>query len=358
MKMNKVFALFKKDFLDGLKNYQIIIIVATPILLSVLFSTLYKDSKNKTMIPRIGLVGAFQHPLFNRLASESYGVKVRFCQDLDELEKRIIEGEIGFGVILPHSIDFQVKNGNQSEIKIIYPDGVSEFTVERIYSTFEKEIRRYYNIPEPPMPIKITMQPVGGDKKEDRAFSNDLFPMLVLMAMGMVGFIGMPISYVEEKEKKTLDAIFLTPTTSNEIILGKNLFGFFLILLTVAAMILLSHKFQGNQYYFWLFVVLGAFFCLLCGLIIANIAKNQASVNAFGTTLFMIFQLVPNLSQSSELMRSISPIVPSTHIGRGLKKSLFLDLAKVDISQDLVWTIFFVLLAYLILFIMVKRQTH
>ncbi len=106
--------------------------------------------------------------------------------------------------------------------------------------------------------------------------------------------------------------------------------------------------------YFWLFVVLGSFMCIFTGLIISMFAKTQASVNAMGTTVFMFFQLVPNLRHSSELIKSFSHFIPSTFIFSGIKKSLYLDLSKVDITNDLLIVAATCLISYFIALLLFK----
>ena len=354
MRMRVVGAIFYKDILDGMKNYQILLIVLTPIFLSVLFNNLYKESRSKTMLPKIGVIGLPNHPLLEKFQTENSGVKLSFFSHRQEMEAKIIEGEIGFGIILPTTVSKTLMEQKRPKLTLVYPAGIPQYIVERMEITLEQQVRQFFNVPPPPLPVEFELSPVGGDKEGDRAFSNDFFPMLILMAMGMVGFLGMPLSFVEEKEKKTLNAIFLTPTTANELIWGKSLFGLCLTLFTVTTMVTVNSRWSGNSLYVGAFVFLGAIFCLFVGLIIALFAQSQGAVNACGTTLFMAFQLVPNLSQSSELMKALSPLVPSTFIGRGLKKALFLDLTKVDIWGDLAIVVSWVLVAYLLLFLVLR----
>lgn len=357
MRPRVIWAIFYKDILDGMKNYQILLIVLTPIFLSLLFNSLYSESKSKTMLPKIGVLGPTDNPFLEKFKEKESGVKLSFYGSRQEMEAKIIEGEIGFGIILPGlEKTGPLEEDKRPVINLVYPAGVPPYIIERMEMTLEQQFRQYFNIPPPPLPVKLELTPVGGNKAGDRAFSTDFFPMLILMAMGMVGFLGMPLSFVEEKEKKTLNAIFLTPTTSSELIWGKSLFGLSLILFTVLTMVTINNRWSGNFFYISAFVFLGAIFCLFVGLIIALFSETQASVNAFGTTIFMVFQLVPNLSQSSELMKLLSPGVPSTFIGRGLKKALFLDLNTVNIFPDLAVVTAWTFVAYLVLLVIIRYR--
>lgn len=359
MKVSTIWALFRKDFQDSLHNYQVLLMVFTPIVLSLIFSNLFKEPKDKAMLPKVGIIASPQQPLLQQFTADTAGIKLLFCQTVPELETRIIEGEVNFGLVLPGTLLASGSSQEGLQISILYPADLPPYAMDRLQANLEREIRRFLNIPTPPLPVKLDLQPVGGRLHSQRSFSGDLFPMLVLMAIGMVGFLGLPLSFVEEKEKRTLHALFLTPVTPSELIIGKSLFWFALVTLTVAVMQALNQRFEGDQLYFWILTLIGAALCIFVGLLISFFAPNQGAVNAIGTSLFLFFQLVPNLSQSSEVLKAISPLIPSTFISRGLKKAMFMDLAKVDIGTDLAILACYTLLVYLAVFLCFRyRQTQ
>ncbi len=359
MNPHVVWALFRKDIQDSFKNYQILLMVATPILLSLLFSSIFTETKSKALQPKIGVMASPMQPLLERFKAEKFGVKIQFFQDRKSMEAKVVEGEVGFGLILPDSLNASGEAAQRPRLTLIYPAQAPEYAVERMHSALDQEIRGILGIPLPPLPVEISLEPIGGSGPGSHSFSGDLFPMLVLMAMGMVGFLGLPLSFVEEKERRTLYALFLTPTSSEELILGKSLFSLFLILLTIFAMVVLNNRWEGSILLFWTFAISGSLLCIFIGLIIALVAENQASVNAIGTSLFMFFQLVPNLSKTSEIMKSLSPLVPSTFISNGIKKSMFLDLSMVNIKLDLGIVLALTLTAYLLVFLVFKyRRTN
>ena len=204
--------------------------------------------------------------------------------------------------------------------------------------------------------MHINLEPVGGPAGASRSFSGELFPMMILMAMGMIGFLGLPLSFTEEKEKRTLEALFLTPLTISDLIFGKSLFSLFLIMGTILIMVLVNGMWQGHLLYFWVMAGLGSLFCVFTGLLIATLAKNQASVNAFGTPVFMVFQLVPNLARSSDTLRYFSNFVPSTYLQSGIKKALFLDLTMVTMRIELGVSLLFTLAMYLLVHVALRRK--
>lgn len=334
MNLRRVVALFRKDLSDAMRNYHILLLVATPIILSLLFSNLFSESRSSTMMPRVGVLSAPGNSFLQRLRPENFGIRLEVFPSRDALEAKIAEGEVSFGLILPDVLSSASAAPAVPKLTMIYPVETPEYAVERLRSTLETELRKLLGRPAPPLPIELAFEPLGGNITKQRSFGGDMFPMLVLMAMGMIGLLALPLSFAEEREKHTLDAIFLTPTTVSELIVGKCLFSFVLQMATVFVMVALNSRWDGNQPYFWLFVMLGSVMFLLVGLFVAAFAESQASVNAMGSTLFLCFQMVPTLSATSDFLRMISNVVPSSYVLRGIRKTLFLDLSKVDITGD------------------------
>lgn len=335
MNLRRITALFQKDLMDAMRNYHVLLLVATPIILSLLFSNLFSESRSSTMMPRVGVLAASGTPLLQRLQPKDFGIRLESFPSRDALEAKIAEGEVSFGLILPDVLSSASSASSTPKLTMIYPVEMPEYAVERLRSALEGELRKMLGMPAPPLPIELAFEPLGGNTAKQRSFGGDMFPMLILMAMGMIGLLALPLSFAEEREKHTLDAIFLTPTTTSELIIGKCLFSFVLQLSTILAMVALNSRWDGSQLYFWLFVVLGSVMFLLVGLFIAAVAETQAAVNAMGSSLFLCFQMVPTLSVTSDLLRMVSNLVPSSYVLRGIRKALFLDLSKVDITSDL-----------------------
>lgn len=356
MNPRRIIALFKKDLLDAARNYHVLLLIATPIILSLLFSNLFSESRASTMMPRVGVLAPGGSPLLERLQPKDFGIRIVSFSSRDEMESHIAEGELSFGLILPTTLSSATSPSALPKLTMIYPVETPEYAVERFRATFEGELRKYLGKPAPPLPVELSFEPIGGSTAKQRSFGGDMLPMLILMAMGMIGLLALPLSFAEEREKHTIDAIFLTPTTTTELIIGKCLFSFVLQHATVFAMVALNWRWDGNQPFFWLFVSLGSVMFLLVGLFIAAIAETQASVNAMGSSLFLCFQMVPTLSATNDFLRMAANIVPSTYVLRGIRKALFLDLSKVDIVGDLLILAVVTAVFYLVTRIVFRRM--
>ncbi len=355
--LRAVKAIFKKDFLDGIKNYHIILMFFTPIVLSFLFSNVMSSSKSSAALPEIGVISSPQQPLIESIAQKGLEKKLKFFQNREELENAILDGSVRFGMILPEIISSKNKKNIGQTITLLYPPHIPDFGVESLKSTFEVEIRKQLGLLPPPLPVKFVTEAVGGANGKSGTISDNIFPMLLVMSMGMIGFLALPMSIVEEREKGTLNAIFLTPIRVQDFIMGKSLFSFFLALLTITSILTINQKLGHNFQWLLAFATLGTLMVIFIGLIIASFAKNQGSVNAIGTTLFLFFQMIPSLQHSSEVVKKIAPFWPSTYIFSGFRKALFLDLKRVNIYDDLTMVFAITLLTYLCAFFVYKFRS-
>ncbi|HOY67502.1 MAG TPA: ABC transporter permease [Candidatus Ozemobacteraceae bacterium] len=355
MNPRRIAAIVRKDIFEAVRNYHILLLIATPIILSLLFSNLFSESRAKTMMPRIGIIAPADHPLLLQLKPEKLGLRLVFFQTRNELEAKIAESDVSLGLILPTGTATGTELARKPRLTMVYPAETPEYLVERFQRTLEDELRKFFSLAPPPLPLDIAWEPIGGNATTNRSFGGDMFPMLVLMAMGMMGLLGLPLSMAEERERKTLDALFLTPVTTGELIFGKCLFSFSMQLFTIFAMVALNSRWEGHQVWFWIVAALGSMLFLLVGLFVASFARTQGTVNAVGSSLFLCFQMVPTLSPSSEVLRLVAHLVPSTYILRGLKKALFLDLSKVDITSDILTLLFIIVVCYSLLHLSFRR---
>lgn len=356
MNFKAIKAIFRKDLLDGMKNYHVILMVLTPIILSFLFSNVISSSKSAAALPEIGLISSPQQPLIEALTGKGLEKKMTFFQNRADLESAILEGKVRFGIILPEILSARSHKQSSQSVILLYPPHIPDFGVETLKSAFESEIRHQLGLNPPPLPFEFKTEAVAGAGKNSGSVADSMFPMLMVMAMGMVGFLALPMAIVEEKEKGTLNAIFLTRISVSDFILGKTLFSFFLAALTITIMLTINNRWGSNAHYIVAFVISGSLMTIFAGLIISQFAKTQGSVNAIGTTCFMFFQMIPSLQHTSEIVRKVAPIFPSTYIFAGLRKAMFLDLSKVTILDDLGIVISLTFALYLTTYFIYKRK--
>jgi len=111
-----------------------------------------------------------------------------------------------------------------------------------------------------------------------------LLPLFVLIAVFLSGLFIPATSLITEKEKKTLEALVVTPTKIGDIFLAKGFMGIILSLFTGVVILLLNQAFGAEPLLLLLVLALGAIMATEIGLILGALLKNF-------TSLFTIYKM-------------------------------------------------------------------
>lgn len=152
-----------------------------------------------------------------------------------------------------------------------------------------------------------------------RGFLEDMPPGFILgfgllFIFGLIGVYGPAINLAEEKEKKTLEVLILSPAKPLEIITGKGLMFFITTIISGVIIAFLSGVMPGGIGW----IILGGFLvlatCIFIGMIVGIVAPNQTVAGTVVTPVYMIFLLFPLLSMGQEnIIATISNVLPTKY---------------------------------------------
>lgn len=196
------------------------------------------------------------------------------------------------------------------------------------------------------------ISPTGGQE----GLSNIAMVMSLVMGLCMAGVFVVPTMLVEEKEKRTLQAILVSPAGYLDLVIGKALVGMFYSLLLGLLLLLLNRGFAGNGAVTLLAVVLGSLFLVQVGLLMGAVFGETAQVNTW-SSIVMLALLVPTLfvmpPRPPAPVSTITNLIPTSHMAEaiiiGLSKGaslgdaglhlLVLAAATVVVSAAVVWAL-------------------
>lgn len=163
------------------------------------------------------------------------------------------------------------------------------------------------------------------------------FGILFLLSMGGIYVPSMLIA--EEKDKRTLEVLMLSPATPLEIFVGKGL----LTLVSMAVFALLIFLVQGvgaAQIPLLLLVfVLGVCASVPLGMVVGMLAPNLLSTGLVGMPLYMSFTFLPLFSERSAVARTISRFVPTTYVYDATMGLLNGSAAQAQVLNGVAWLI-------------------
>ena len=151
-------------------------------------------------------------------------------------------------------------------------------------------------------------------------------PTWILMMVLLVGFIVLPCQVAEEKEKQLLLGWMQTPVRENEWLIAKLVYGIVLMLIPVVALQCMDGQSCCTQGVSYLVMVCTGGFCFgALGICLGLLCRNQASARTLGVLCYLPFLLPAALSEMSQELRHVAPLVPSYHFYEPIRAMLLED---------------------------------
>ena len=170
----------------------------------------------------------------------------------------------------------------------------------------------------------------------ERAIQRQMLPTWILMLLLTVSFIILPAQVAEEKEKKLLLGLLQTPIREVEWLLAKVCLG--MILTGVAALFLqllaqFDFSLVGGLSYF-AFLMVGGFSFSAFGIFVGFLCRTQASARTVGVLFYLPHLLPSALSDFSQRLNTVAPLVPSYPFYGPIKSILLEDASGLDFPLE------------------------
>jgi len=298
--------LLRKEFFQGPKNFFFVFVFVVPIVISLVvtlvFGTLFADQAT------LGIVDEGDSQLVpmieahTSVASKEYGTA-------SELKEAVAEGAVDAGLILPDDFDSSILQGDKVELPI-YVWGQSLAKDRTILVVTVTNLVRELSGQE--APVKIKTVPLGD--RESIPWEDRLLPFIVLMTVTVAGVALPGTSLLHEKEKKTVDALVVTPATIGEVFLAKGLLGVIIGVLMGVVILALNQAFGSQPGLLVLLLFLGSIMAAGIGLLVGSIAKDLTSFFATMKILGILLYAPVVIYMFPELPQWIGKVFPTYYI--------------------------------------------
>lgn len=275
MSLKRVRILLGKEFLHGPKNYIFIFSVVAPIVISLFFSLIFGTLFSEK--PKLGVVDEGSSQLVP-MTQELDSLVTKEYATVSEMKQAVESGAVDIGIVLPPGFDSSVMQGERVEITA-YVWGESLAKNRTIIGVTIADLVRELTGQEAP----IEMEAITLGDGEIIPWNDRLLPFVVLMAVFLGGLMLPATSVVNEKEKKTLEALVITPTTIGDVFLSKGILGFILSLFMGILILVLNQAFGTEPLLLTLVLALGAIMAVKLGMILGAFVKDF-------TTLFAVWK--------------------------------------------------------------------
>jgi ABC-2 type transport system permease protein len=313
-------AIARKDIVDAVKNKTTAIIVAATFMLIL---------SSKALPLLLDLRGALQvvvydagEAAFLTQPEEDDDVILYLVPSLVDLEDTISEsrGKI-IGIVLPADFDDKIDQNGKAEVE--------GYTAHWINAEDEAEMRTILEAKlthSVGKPVSIHTQGNKIYPWPDSGGQPFMVALVLLVAVTLITVMVVPQLMIEEKETRTLDALFLSPATVNEVVAGKALAGLVFALLGAGVVLVFNAAMVQNWPLTLAALLSGALFAVAVGLLLGIVVDDQQSMNLVLGFVF-IFLIFPAFLVNvmgpdwPEWVRIILPWIPTVALSNVLRIS-------------------------------------
>jgi ABC-2 type transport system permease protein len=319
MSLRRISVLLGKEFVHGPKSYIFIFAIVAPIAISLVVTLVLGNLFSEE--PRLGIADEGRSQLVVA-AQELDSVVIKEYGTVAALKGAVENGAVDMGIVLPEGFDSAVSRGDSVEIEaFIWGESLAKHRT-LLPVTIASLVR---DLGGQEMPVEIESVTLG--EEASIPWSDRLLPFIVLMTVFLGGLMLPATSLIDEKQKKTLVALIVTPARLGDVFAAKGLVGIILSLVMGIAILLLNQAFGAQPILLVGVLALGAVMAvelgLICGAFIKDITTlftiwKSAGIVLFAPAFVYLFPQIPQwIGKIFPTYYILQPIVDISQRGAG-----------------------------------------
>lgn len=295
MNLHRVGVLLKKELHQSTHSMLFIFATVIPILVSLIVSLVF--GRLFEPAPRVGILDQGESQMIALFQERTY-LDTRIYTDADQLRSDTENGVVEMGLIVPAGFDDAVRDSQEIDLTILFW-GEAPITDQGMLVT--SLASNVVEIGERDIPV--TVEPVYLGSGEITSWSERLLPLLVLMSLIMGGTLIPASSLVDEKQRRTLRALTITPTTLIDVMASKLLLGMIISLVMGLVLLVMNQAFGTEPFLLIMVLALGTFTAATFGILLGALTKDMntlfAIIKALALILYApaIIEIIPNLPE-------------------------------------------------------------
>jgi ABC-2 type transport system permease protein len=310
-----------KDLQLGPRSPILLWVLILPVLitlvLQVAFGNLFDSS------PRLGIVDEGSSTVTTE-AQVLEGIEVTLLDDVDEMKTQVEANDLDAGLVLAEGFDEDVRSGAKPPLEF-YVGGESLASDRVILTVTTIELVRGVEGGTPPVEVEVV---AIGD--EGTPLTERLIPFITMYALLIAGVFLPSFSLADEREKRTLLALVVSPVKLSEVVLAKGVLGFVLALAMAFVTLWMNGALSAQPAALFVVLIVAGLLLVEIGLIYGTASKDVTGVFTLikGTgfillapTLFYIFPSWPQwIAKLFPTYWVINPVYEVTINGAGLEE--------------------------------------
>jgi ABC-2 type transport system permease protein len=272
MSLKRTWTLIKTEVFHGPKDIVLVMAVVMPILLALFVNLAFGDIF--TDRAKLGIYDEGNSSLTEKLVSAG-SIDVKTYRNEADLRAATANGTLDMGIVLPADFDTELEAGTIKLKAYVWGESLAKNRA-LIPLALNAAIRE---ITGAELPVNIESVPLGD--KSSLPWNDRLLPLTVLMAVFFGGMMLPASSLIHEKQRRTLEALNVTPTIVGDIFTAKGVIGAVLATIMGVLTLTISTSFGGSPLALVLVLSLGAILAAEIGLVAGAFIKDMNTLFAF-----------------------------------------------------------------------------
>ncbi len=327
--MKRILAIAHKEMIHVLRDpTSLVIILALPIIMMFLYGYSINYDMNNI---NCGIIdyskSKASRDLIKRIDSNKYYTAQIFESGEETLcEELLLKGKLHEYIIIPKNFSQKLSDKRIPEVFSTI-DGSNSNIATLIYQYNDKLINNFNSgFLNRKSPVKITTSVLFNPELESSFF---FIPGLIAILLIMVSALMTSLSIAKEKDRGSLDLLFISPLKSIEIIVGKTL-PYIIITLLIEALILITATFwfniplKGDLLVLLVYSLIYIFTSLAFGILISTTSSDQK------TAMFkaLIMTMIPSMFLSGFIFPIESQLPAIQMVSRFIPATYFLKIIR------------------------------
>jgi ABC-2 type transport system permease protein len=282
MNIKRIAILVSKEFRYGSKNtiffFAVIVPIALSLFISLLVGTLFAGR------PRLGVADLGESQLVQNLSGLDY-IRLREYNSSDELREDVARGALDMGLVLPAAFDADLQAGETPTLDV-YTWG--ESLLKHRTTLGATLVRESIALAGYEVPVETNIILLG--EEASVPWDVRLFPLVVIMTIVLGGTMVPATFVVQEKEKRTLQALLVTPVSLGEAMAAKGLAGVIISLVMGVIILTINGAWGGQPLTLLILLILSATMAsaggIILGLLVMDFTTLFTAIKSIGILLY------------------------------------------------------------------------
>jgi len=274
-------ALVAKDFSLFFRNRFFALVTALGLIAYLVIYFVMPSSVNENL--EIGLYAPVMLPAFEQMQGE--GLEIEEVESEELLKEGVTEGQYVAGIALPADIMEGFMSGQKPKISVYFASDVPE-EIKAAVKLIIRELA-YQQIGQP-LAIEVSEEILGPDLAGMQIPPRDRMRPLFAILLIMTETFGLANLISEEVERRTINALLVTPVSVKDLFTAKGITGVSLAFVQAALFMAIIGGMSRQPLIILAALLLGAVLVTGIGFLIAALSKSFMSVVAWGMVVLII----------------------------------------------------------------------